>query len=556
MPANRVCLYTLLVLTICGVCLADQPDLPVSIQIDAAKTLGPWKPIWRFFGYDEADFTFMHDGQNLLTELSQLQPPQVFVRCHHLLTSGDGTPALKWSSTNAYSEDSHGNPVYDWTIVDRIFDTYVERGLKPYAQIGFMPKDLSTRPDLYPTTFDPNKPAPVAGGQSYPPKDYDKWRNLVSAWVKHCVQRYGQAEVEKWYWEVWNEPNISYWHGTAEEYFKLYDYAVDGVRRALPTARVGGPEQAGGGGKFLGAFLQHCIDGPNEATGKTGSPLDFISFHAKGSPRFLDGHVRMGLGSQLNNIESGFGTVASFPQFKNTPVVIGESDPDGCAACTGPQLNYRNSTLYASYTAAAVAHTLQIAAKRGVNLEGALTWAFEFEGRLYFAGYRVLSTNGIDLPVLNVFRMLAKMDGERLSVDSSSGQAPASVEKSGVRADPDVNSIATYSAGRMCIFTWNYHNNDLPAPVADIGMEISNIPAGVAQITEYRIDPSHSNAYTLWQQMGSPQHPTSVQYAALQAAGQLQKMGEPQSQPIDHGKLSLRLRLPRQGVSLLILTFN
>src|ERR1700728_398578 len=293
--------------------IADNiPDLHVSIQIDAGQPIGPWIPVWRFFGYDEADYTFMPGGQKLLTELSDLQPPQVFVRCHHLLTSGDGTPALKWSSTNAYTEDSHGNPDYNWTITDRIFDTYVQRGLKPYAQIGFMPKDLSVRPDLYPTTFDPDRPVPVAAGQSYPPKDYNKWRNLVYEWVSHCVRRYGRVAVTQGYWEVWNEPNISYWHGTPEEYFKLYDYAVDGVRRALPTARVGGPEQAGGGGKFLRAFLQHCIDGANEATGKTGSPIDFISFHAKGSPRFVDGHVRMGIGAQMNNIESGFATVAAF----------------------------------------------------------------------------------------------------------------------------------------------------------------------------------------------------------------------------------------------------
>ncbi|MGB8989817.1 MAG: beta-xylosidase, partial [Candidatus Sulfotelmatobacter sp.] len=143
--------------------------LHVAIQIDAAHPIGPWIPVWRFFGYDEATFTYMPDGQRLLSELSDLQPPQVFIRCHHLLTSGDGTPALKWSSTNAYTEDAAGNPIYDWTITDRIFDTYVERGVKPYAQIGFMPRALSSRPDLYPTTFDPNKRVPVDAGQAYPP---------------------------------------------------------------------------------------------------------------------------------------------------------------------------------------------------------------------------------------------------------------------------------------------------------------------------------------------------------------------------------------------------
>ena len=198
-----------------------------------------------------------------------------------------------------------------------------------------------------------NERAPVEGGQSYPPKDYAKWGELAFQWAKHCVEKYGQAEVEKWYWEVWNEPNIGYWHGTPEDFFKLYDYAVDGVRRALPNARVGGPETAGGpGGNFLREFLTHCAHGTNYVTGKIGSPLDFISFHAKGSPVFINGHVRMGMASQLRNIDDAFAVIAAFPEFKNTPIVIGESDPEGCAACRDPQDAYRNGTMYSSYTAA------------------------------------------------------------------------------------------------------------------------------------------------------------------------------------------------------------
>jgi xylan 1,4-beta-xylosidase len=533
----------------------DIPDLHVSIQIDARQPIGPWIPVWRFFGYDEANFTYMPDGRRLLSELSDLQPPQVFIRCHHLLTSGDGTPALKWSSTNAYTEDARGNPVYDWTITDRIFDTYVERGLKPYAQIGFMPKALSSRPDLYPTTFDPDKRVPVDGGQAYPPKDYNKWRNLVYEWVRHCVARYGRGEVEKWYWEVWNEPNISYWKGTPEEYFKLYDYAVDGVRRALSTARVGGPEQAGGGGKFLRMFLQHCIDGPNEATGSKGAPLDFISFHAKGSPKFKDGYVQMGLGNQLNNIESGFSTVAGFPQFRNTPIVIGESDPDGCAACTGPQLGYRNSTLYACYTAAAFARKFEIADKYHVNFEGALTWAFEFEDKPYFAGYRVLSTNGIDLPVLNTFRMFSHLDGSRLSVKSSSAATLGSIEKAGVRGDPDVDAMATLDDHQLAIVLWNYHDDDTPGPAADVELSVNGLPEGGAKETWYRIDQSHSNAYTAWHGMGSPAEPTKEQYGKLREAGGLE-MDEPREVKIEGGKISENVRVERRGVYLVILNIE
>ena len=196
-----------------------------------------------------------------MSELGHLGGPQVYFRAHHLLTSGDGAYALKWSSTSAYKEDANGNPVYDWTINDRIFDTYLECGIKPYVEIGFMPEALSTHPQDYPHNPPVNKMAPVDAGQAYPPKDYAKWGELVHQWARHCVERYGKAEVDKWYWEVWNEPNIGYWHGSRAEYFKLYDYAVDGVRRALPTARVGGPETAGGGGEFMREFLNHCAHG-------------------------------------------------------------------------------------------------------------------------------------------------------------------------------------------------------------------------------------------------------------------------------------------------------
>ena len=370
----------------------------VTITIDARRTTGELRPAWRFFGYDEPNYTYMKDGKALLENLSALGPRTVFMRTHNLLTSGDGTPALKWGSTNAYTEDSQGRPHYDWTIVDRIFDTYLERGLKPYVQIGFMPQALSIKPEPYRHHWTP-RGGELSTGWAYPPKDYRKWGELVFQWVAHCVARYGRGEVEQWYWEVWNEPNIFYWRGTAEEYHRLYDHAADAVKRALPTARVGGPEVAGTrtpeAARFLHGFLEHCLRGINHASGKTGAPLDFIAFHAKGSPRIVDGHVQMGLATQLQDIDRGFDVVASFPELKNRPIIIGESDPDGCAACPAtvfPQNGYRNGTLYASYTAASYARTLDLAAQHGVNLEGSLTWAFEFEDQPYFAGFRVLAT--------------------------------------------------------------------------------------------------------------------------------------------------------------------
>jgi xylan 1,4-beta-xylosidase len=537
---------------------ASAVDTPftVSITIDAGHPRAELKPIWRFFGADEPNYATMKDGRKLLAELGRLAPHQVYFRAHNLLTTGDGTPALKWGSTNAYTEDAQGNPVYDWRILDRIFDTYRERGLEPYAQIGFMPQALSVKPDPYQHEWRPGLPYDkVYTGWAHPPKDYGKWAELVFQWVRHSVERYGRAEVERWYWEVWNEPNIAYWQGTPEEFHKLHDYAVDAVRRALPTARVGGPDTAGGGGSFLRGFLEHCLRGTNHATGQTGTPIDFLAFHAKGAPKFVDGHVQMGIASQLRTIDGAFAIIASFPELKEKPIVIGESDPEGCAACQGPQLGYRNGTMYSSYTAAVFARKHDLAEKHGVNLEGALTWAFEFEDQPYFAGFRALASNGLDLPVLNVFRMFGKMGGRRLSVRSTAEVGLDTMLKDGVRATPDVSALASLEPRKLSVLVWHYHDDDVSGPEAAVELTVSGLPLarGGARLQHYRIDESHSNSYAAWKRTGSPIAPNAQQYAELEAAGQLALMEPVPVVRIEGGAARLSLVLPRQAVSLLVL---
>jgi xylan 1,4-beta-xylosidase len=529
---------------------------PVAMHLDAGKTSGALRPIWRFFGADEPNYAYMQDGRKLLTELGALAPKHVYYRTHNLLTSGDGTPALKWGSTNAYHEDAQGAAVYDWTIVDRIFDTYLQRGIKPYVQIGFMPKDLSTKPEPYQHAWTPTaKYDQIYTGWSYPPKDYQKWGDLAYAWTKHCVDKYGRAEVEQWYWEVWNESNIGYWRGTPEEFRKLYDYAVDGVRRALPTARVGGPETAGHGAQFTRDFFEHALRGTNFATGKTGSPIDFLSFHAKGRPSFVDGHVRLGIAEQLATIDEGFRIIASFPELKDKPIVIGESDPDGCAACQGPQLGYRNTTMFSSYTAAVFARKLDLAERHGVNLEGALTWAFEFENQAYFAGFRVLATNGIDQPVLNVFRMFSRMGAQRVPIVSEGAVPLDTLIKAGVHGpQADVAALASRDARRLTIMAWHYHDDDVAGPSADVTLALDGLPAALGKtkprVQQFRIDADHSNAYTVWQKMGSPPQPTTAQYAQLERAGQLTAVAEPVALSIEKAPRSNTPRgTPAAGAS-------
>lgn len=536
----------------------------VAISVDASAETGPLKPVWSFFGYDEPNYTYMEGGTKLLSELAALGPATVHVRVHNLLTSGDGTAALKWGSTNAYTEDENDRPVYDWTIVDRIFDTYIERGMKPLVEVGFMPEALSTNPEPYRHYWTPDQPyGNVYTGWSYPPRDYEKWAELVYRWAQHSAERYGREEAASWYWEVWNEPDIQYWQGTAEEYHKLYDYTADAIKRALPEARVGGPHSTGPSGRsaaFLRDFLEHVVRGTNYATGETGSPIDYIGFHAKGRPRVVDDHVQMGIEFQLRAIDQGFEIVDGFPELRHLPIIIGESDPEGCAACSveyNPQNAYRNGTMYSSYTAATFSRLFELASLRGVDLEGAVTWAFEFEEQPYFAGFRDLATNGIDKPVLNVFRMFGMMAPQQLEAASTATVPLETVLASGVKAAPDVGALASRSDRSITVMVWNYHDDDLPGPSAQIGTVIRNLqPAPERVLLEhFRVDERHSNSYTLWQEMGSPRDPTPDEYGRLEAAGQLMLLESPRWLSPSEGELELDFELPRQGVSLLRLTW-
>ncbi len=537
-----------------SVAAAAEETFPVAITVDAGRPLGVLRPIWRYFGADEPNYAYLKDGRKLLSELGAMAPKDVFFRAHNMLCTGDGTPHLKWGSSNAYTEDAQGRAIYDWTITDRIFDTYLERGVRPYVQFGFMPRAMSVHPDPYEHHWQPGqKYGDIYLGWAYPPKDYAKWEELCRRWTEHCVSRYGRAETETWWWELWNEPNIGYWQGTPEEFHRLYDHTVAGVRHALPTARIGGPETAGGpGGRFLGQFLEHCARGTNAATGRIGTALDLISFHAKGQPQFVDGHVRMGISHQLQDIDKAMAVVAGFPEYRKTPIVIGESDPEGCAACQGPQNGYRNGTMYSSYTAASFARKHELAAKHQVNLEGALTWAFEFEDQPYFAGFRVLASHGIDHPVLNTFRLMSRMSGQRLTTESDGAVSLESILREGVRQRPDVQALAALNGKRLTILVWHYHDDDLAGPAAQVSLAITGLPGktGNGTMTEYRIDAEHSNAYVVWQKMGRPAQPSAEQHRLLEQAGQLATMGESRVVPLGKTSTQLNLMLPRQGVSL------
>lgn len=530
---------------------------PVTVKVDAAQRIGALPPLWRFFGADEPNYATSARGEKLLMELGSLRPGGVYFRAHNLLTTGPGAADLKWGSTNVYTE-KEGVPVYDYTLVDGIIDSYLARGIHPYLEIGFMPQAMTAAPDDVPYRRPwkqgvdyHNKPA----GWSFPPRDFAKWAEFIYQWTRHNVERYGRAEVERWYFEVWNEPNLEfYWADSAENFYRLHDYAIDAVRRALPTARVGGPDVAGSGGAFMDGFLDHITAGINYATGKIGTPTDFLSFHAKGQPTVVNGHVRMGISNQLRTVDEAFAKIANRPELAGKPIIIGENDPDSCAACLAPQNAYRNGTLYSSYTAASYARLWELARRRQVALEGAVTWAFTFVGEPWFAGYRQLATNGVDLPVLNVFRLFSRLGTEQIAATSSAEVPLEQIVSEGVGSSSDVGVLATRSdSGRVDILLWHYRDDDVAGPTAHVHLVLT----GFSQRIEYRarawrIDRQNGNPYSSWQAMGSPTSPTKQQIEQLIHAARLSSRSariEPQGG--DGGGFSMDRLLPLQSVELI-----
>jgi xylan 1,4-beta-xylosidase len=532
----------------------------VSISVDLGKIVGPYKPIYSWFGYDEANYTTMRHGTELLKELHDLSEVPVYIRAHHLLTSGDGKAELKFSSTNIYTEDASGKPVYDFRIFDGIFDAYKAAGVRPMVELGFMPEalaaDLPNRHEPYQVHYPQST---ISGRSNNPPKDYAKWGELARVVVAHLVERYGKEQVLQWYFEVWNEPDIDYWHTSPEEYWKLYDYAVAGVKSALPGAKVGGPASTSPGNPkanlFLKNFLDHVNAGKSAANGKA-IPMDFISFHAKGFPTISEGKVTMGIRRELTDADKGFELIATYPKFKKLPIIISEADPEGCAACSSkvnPANNYRNGTLYPAYTAAAFKGLFELQDRHAVNLLSMLSWSFEFEDKDYFEGFRSLATNGVDKPVLNVFRMFALMSGNRVETTSSGKVALDTLLSTGVRDHSDVDALATRGEHEAAVLVWNYHDADGAAEAVPTAITISGVPSSVHRVLleHYRLDDTHSNAYTVWKGMGSPQHPTTAQYAELKASGQLQLLTSPEWLDVNDSRINIETDMPRQGTSLL-----
>ncbi len=540
-----------------------------TIKVDAGNWLGKLPHIWNYIGYDEPNYTYVPEGKALLARFGAMAEKPYYVRVHHLFCTGNCHGFYKWGSTNAYLEDDAGSPIYDWTFVDMIFDAILETKNKPFVELGFMPRDL-----IDPAYYDPAKDDwQMSGyrraGWNCPPKDYQKWYDLVYNTAMHCFERYGEAEVLTWYWELWNEPDIFYWQGTLEEFEKLYDYTAAAVKAAHPRARVGGPSVTNPvygrkSAEYLDKFLEHTLSGTNFYTGETGTALDFITFHVKGGGYAADPrHKRKDPPSVkflYGSVKTGYEIISKYPGYKDLECVLSECDPDGWAAggaWDNINLNFRNTEYYASYVACSFDKLLKFGVENHWDLK-ALSWAFMFVAERCFEGTRTFTTQGIDKAIFNLFKMYAKLGDKQVSLISSGAKEPLNyADPFGRGVGPDIDGVAALSGNKnLTVLVYNHHDDwDLNGDTL-VALEVANLPFEAVRyrVEHYRVDADHSNPYAEWIRQGKPMYPTAGQMAAIKVRDGLELLEPPQEVTAWDGKVRLNFSMPIRAVSLLVIT--
>ena len=553
----------------------SDPDAPhvraAVVRVDARDDRGALPRPWTSLGYDEINWTYTPQGTRTLKTIGAFAETAYHVRPHYIFNSGTGLGLPHWGAGNVYHEDADGNPFYDFTIADQTYDTIVAAGHHPLVELAFTPRALvpeeRAKADFAFTASPTLYSEYEAGWWSYPPKDYAKWGGLVAALVAHCRDRYGAEEVSHWLWELWNEPDISYWRGTPEEFHELYAVTAAAVRGVLPEAKVGGPTVTGGdaGAVFLRGFLAACAE--------RDLPLDFISFHTKGS-HFTPWRTYGPIGApapeqqspstvkMLREIDRALAVIEEFPQYTGLPAIVDECDasvPAHWGVYDNPNFAYRNTEYYPVFQAKLMKKVLDLNEQHTAQVAEATTWSFSMEGERYFEGTRSFVTaSGIEKPLMNAYRAFAHLGDRRIGATSDAAAATDDLPAlgSGLPEEVDVLASRATADGRVAVLVWRHADDQYAADDAatPVELSVSGLAAGEWTVTHWRIDQGHSNSHTVWQDLGAPQDPTPEQLATIADRQGLERFADDVTRNVGDGGLDLRVELPLPALSLIVLT--
>ena len=534
---------------------------PVEVRVEADGVVGDLARLWTSIGYDELNWTGTPRGRALLRTLASFEGGPYLVRSHNMFTSGTGMALPHWSAGNVYQEDAAGRVRCDFQLLDAAYDAVVEAGHVPIVELGFTPQPLVPEDAAQRYAYEPGSPSQYgfyeAGGWSFPPKSLARWGELVAATVAHCARRYGRARLAPWRFEVWNEPDISYWRGTPQEYFALYRTSVEAVRSVLPEARVGGPATTGdlqpndterlAGPAFLGRFLDECV--------RAAVPIDFVSFHTKGvyfrplrgyqPPGALAAPQSPSMVKMLREVKGGLDAVAARPELAGVECLADECDasvPAHHGRFDNSNFSYRNSEYYPVFQCALMKKLLDLDAAHPAHLAAATAWAFYIEGERCFEGTRSLVTYAdIEKPVLHAYRLLGRLGRKRLRAHSSAAWPLERLEVD-EEIPEEVDVLAARDEGdTVAVLCWR-HRDDQHAPdrtARAVRISLSGLGSAVVTVREWRVDAAHGNSFRLWESLGAPDYPDAEQIAALRHASELGCAGPDRRERVVDGVLVL-----------------
>jgi xylan 1,4-beta-xylosidase len=504
------------------------------LAVDAARIVGPLKKFWQEGVGSCHIYMTLNSAQGINFKdhyaMAARELGMKRIRAHGILNDDVGI----------YKE-INGDPVYNWKNLDSIYDYLVSVKMEPLVELSFMPSALASGSKTF--GWYNNSP-----GNITPPKDYDKWMELNYQIAKHVAERYGMATVEKWYWEVWNEPDLAvFWGGTKEDYFKLYDYAVEGITRAIPNAKVGGPSIAISEGTWMDEFIEHCMNANFANPAKKSVKVDFVSWHTypgqSGQASIVGAHTRTAQRIAAKKAKYPALNVKNFLTEWNTSYKGGDT---------------YNSEIGASFVAK-VAHSMFPDQNGGVPApDVAAFWVIsdiweEWDNTkaLAFGPMgMILRQRNARKPSYLAFQMMNMLSDTLVEL------------KGGVKTEPGLNGFATYDKARrrMQILVYDHNRGDgidIPQAYVDkVRLTVANFPfaAGKLKVQRWGVDRNHNNCFRVWEKSGKPAFPSSGVWDQMEAAGKLSQIEGAHTVTVNGADVELAFDQLQPGVSLFILS--
>jgi len=467
------------------------------IVVDANAPAHPFPHFWeKMFGSGRAVLTLRDSYRRDLREVKQATDFE-YVRFH----------AIFHDEVGLYDEDSQGDPLYNFSYVDQIYDGLLANGVKPFVELSFMPRKLAAQNNLHSFWYKPSVS---------PPKDWAKWAGLVSVFTKHLVDRYGIDEVAQWYFEVWNEPNLDFWAGEPKQasYWELYDHAACAIKSVNPRLRVGGPATAQAA--WVDAFIKHCVD--------NNVPVDFVSTHVYGDDLARD----------------VFGTDEVIPRDKMVCRAV-DKVHNRIEASSMPRLpliwsefnaTYKNmpEVTDSTYMGPWLADTIR-QCDGLVSMMSYWTFSdvFEEQGVVktpFYGGYGLIAAGGIPKPAYNAFKLLHKLGDQRIALDSDSAL------------------LTRRRDGALVLAVWNYAPPGQSGSPRTVTLQLKNTKLRRATIA--LLDREHGDYHSAYEKIGSPQYPTQAQIRELRKATELP---DPETRGLKNNELTIAL--PAQSLAVI-----